>query len=98
MTLDELIEEIKDLQWRLDYRAIRCINGRCPIIAAYQKKFPKSANQYYNNHWQEAANRLGIDPILAGKIVAASDYNRESLVTEELEVRDKLESLIKEQE
>jgi len=72
MTIDKLIEKIKHLEWHVvSGEAIRCADGKCPLIAAANLN---SNKKYDNWHYISAGESLGFSDKEIFDIVNAADY------------------------
>lgn len=81
MTRQELIELIKHKKWSRKSGVLRCEKGDCPIIAAFNIKFPDLDSFYDNVSWSYAAEVLGLSFDDARNIVreADTDFGKKKL-------------------
>jgi hypothetical protein len=76
MTIDELIDKIKHLEWHFDDQGmIRCADGKCPIVAAANlnlSKATKRFNKWNNFEYWRAAESIGLEES-PDVVIAAAD-------------------------
>ena len=82
-TFQEMLDEIKDLDWAVSSGGeIRCASGRCPIVAAAflmaHDAYEELEDEWDDDSYDTAADVIGLT-IDCGTFIEAVDYNERTI-------------------